>query len=100
MKTCRECRYNIPGDAYGCCSLTHHCVYQDKEHDCKLFNLDLSPYDICFNCKYYGGGNDWGLFCSHSGMYHHLGKFNDNPCEYYIRKKMEKHTDDSKICEN
>jgi hypothetical protein len=46
----------------------------------------LSGYDICYNCKYYGGGGDWGLFCSHKGMYHHLGKFSDDPCDYYEKK--------------
>jgi len=25
-------------------------------------------------------------FCSHNDKYHHLGKFNDEPCEYYDRR--------------
>lgn len=42
---------------------------------------------ILGHCTYYGGGGDWGLFCSHNDMYHHLGKFSDEPCRYYARKE-------------
>lgn len=83
---CAKCRYiqrSIYG--YGCCELTRAVVNPEKEHECPYHNKDLSGYDICYNCRYYGGGGDWGLFCSHPEQYHHLGKFDDEPCRYYVR---------------
>ena len=69
------------------CILTNKVIFKpDEDNNCGYYNLDLSQYDICYNCRYYGGGGDWGLFCSHNNMYHHLGKFNDTPCEYYEKK--------------
>ncbi len=82
---CKDCKYVQPAHDYGCCNLTRRLVDMEKEHDCICYNKDLSEYSICYNCKYYGGGGDWGLFCSHQDMYHHLGKFNDEPCEHYIK---------------
>ena len=88
MKVCKKCKYFIDVDRYGCCTLSHLVIFnKNKEHDCPLFNKDLSQYNICYNCKYFGGGSDWGLFCSHEDMYHHLGNFNDVPCDHYIRKE-------------
>ena len=29
------------------------------------------------------------VFCSHKDMYHHLGKFSDEPCERYEKKEGE-----------
>lgn len=93
MSKCRDCQYgqintwNMKDKLIEvcCCELTRTCMEPDVEHDCGCFNADLSEYDICYNCKYYRGGGDWGLFCSHENMYHHLGKFNDEPCGYYGR---------------
>ncbi len=87
MSKCCDCKYYQKWrDEYGSCSLTHHIVHREVDRDCSCFNRDLSEYDICYNCKYYGGGHDWGLFCSHKEKYHHLGKFNDNPCEFYQKR--------------
>ena len=94
---CRDCKYcqisefEFQGKLYkdACCELSHLVIKVDKEHNCQCFNKDLSKYDICYNCKYYRGGGDWGLFCSHKEMYHHLGKFNDEPCEYYTKKRED-----------
>ena len=89
---CRDCMYS-QGEIYkirdiDCCtcSLTGRVMNADAESECSCFNLDLSEYDICYNCKYYGGVCDWGLFCSHPDMYYHLGKFFDVPCERYEKK--------------
>ena len=86
MSKCIDCQYATKYQTNVCCSLTSYVMSSHKEHDCNCFNLDLSKYDICYNCKYYIGGTDWGLFCSHDDMYNHLGKFNDEPCERYIKK--------------
>lgn len=92
---CRDCKYcmigeyRIKGKPYqtGCCILTRIVVHPDIDFEkCNCYNRDLSEYDICYNCKYYLGGSDWGLFCSHKDKYHHLGKFSDKPCEYYDRR--------------
>ena len=92
---CNDCRYVLSGEYHArgkeprieyVCTLTRVLVSADKDHDCQCHNRDLSEYDICYNCKYYMGGGDWGLFCSHEDMYHHLGKFNDDACERFERK--------------
>lgn len=92
---CKDCRYSsddvyeIAGEKCCTCSLTRRVmyVYKESEVECSCYNRDLSEYDICYNCKYYIGGGDWGLFCSHKDKYHHLGKFSDEPCRYYARKE-------------
>jgi len=89
---CKDCKY-AKGTYYKIkdiecctCSLTMLVMNANAEHKCNCYNRDLSGYDICYNCKYYGGGSDWGLFCSHDDMYHHLGKFSDEPCKRFERK--------------
>lgn len=92
---CKDCNYSsddvyeIAGEKCCTCSLTRRVMYayKESEAECSCFNRDLSEYDICYNCTYYIGGGDWGLFCSHNDMYHHLGKFSDEPCRYYARKE-------------
>ena len=93
---CRDCIYShhyvyklAKGMECCTCSLTNRIVDANAEHNCNCYNRDLSEYDICYNCKYYGGGVDGGLFCSHEDMYHHLGKFSDEPCEWYERKVVD-----------
>ena len=92
-KYCQISEFEFQGKSYknAYCELSHLIIKVDKEHNCQCFNKDLSKYNICYNCKYYCGGGDWGLFCSHKKMYHHLGKFNDDPCNYY--KKTKKRED-------
>lgn len=75
------------GFNYVVCTLTREVMKTDVV--CNCYNRDLSEYDICYNCKYYIGGGDWGLFCSHKDMYHHLGKFFDEPCKRYEKKEGE-----------
>lgn len=96
MGKCRDCQYSYsteftasadkPSVNICICTLTNYIVIPDVENDCNCSNKDLSEYDICYNCKYYRGGSDWGLFCSHKDMYHHLGKFSDKACERFERK--------------
>lgn len=91
MEKCGDCQYIQKSEHMSCCTLSNRRVDAESEHRmlCGCFNRDLTEYDICYNCRYYGGGGDWGLFCSHKDMYHHLGKFNDDPCEHYERKERE-----------
>ena len=89
--TCKTCEYCIKGEMpfknevykYTICELTHVLIDLDKSY-CEYHNKDISKEDICYNCKYYGGLNDWGLFCSKH--YHHLGNFNDKPCDDFEKK--------------
>ena len=88
MSKCKDCQYAVTSDYLGddkvCCTLTNILMRAYAAHDCDYFNFDLSEYDICYNCKYYGGGHDWGLFCSK--RYHHLGNFNDLACDEFEYK--------------
>ena len=92
---CQNCKYaqgsgyEIKNIKYYACSLTRQIMNEKAEFECNCYNRDLSGYDICYNCKYYIGGGDWGLFCSHKNMYHHLGKFSDEPCKWYEKKEDE-----------
>jgi len=93
MSKCKDCKYaqnigyEIAGIECCTCSLTRRVMNANAESECNCYNRDLSEYDICYNCKYYHGGGDWGLFCSHSDMYHHLGKFSDESCGRYERRQ-------------
>ena len=86
---CNNCKYCQKGEMpfknetykYTMCELTH--VLVKPENSCEYCNKDLSKENICYNCKYYGGINDWGLFCSKH--YNHLGSFNDKPCDKFER---------------
>lgn len=92
---CEDCRHSESsafthnGFNYVVCTLTRRAMNPKADVTCGCFNRDLSGYNICYNCKYYIGGGDWGLFCSHKDMYHHLGKFSDESCEKFERKVGE-----------
>lgn len=89
-KVCMGCNYLETEDfqtaEISCCSLTHRVVDPIAPRACEYHNKDLTQEKICYTCKYYCGGGDWGLFCSHEAKYYHLGNFNDKPCNYYIGK--------------
>lgn len=93
MSKCIDCKYSqdsgfeIAGTMCCICALTRRVIHANVESECNCFNRDLSTYDICYNCKYYIGGGDWGLFCSHKDMYHHLGKYFDKPCKRYEKRR-------------
>ena len=95
MGKCKDCRYSETSTfkvknstvITTVCTLTSIVV--DPDTSCEYYNADLSGQDICYNCKYYLGGCDWGLFCSHKDNYYRLGNFNDGPCKHYERKGVE-----------
>ena len=100
MQNCKSCKYGQIGqfrvnagsgsekvNEWVTCELTNLVYTTDYVKECSCYNRDLSGYDLCYNCEYYLGGSDWGLFCSHKEMYNHIGKFNDSPCKYYIKKR-------------
>ena len=83
---CRDCKY-YQGDVkiherIGFqCALTHNIIFSEL---CNLINKDLSNEKICYNCKYYLGGNDWGLSCAKH--YHVLTEALHEGCEDFYRK--------------
>lgn len=90
--TCKNCKYYEEESVeyqgkrlfYSLCTLTSISV--KPEGKCEYYNKDISQENICYNCKYYGGGNDWGLFCSKH--YNHLGRFNDKPCDDFEKEVL------------
>jgi len=92
---CEDCKYiqiddfEFNGKKYrnAYCTLTSVVVNYCKPSSCEYFNADLSDQDICYNCENYIGGRDWGLFCRHDKKHYYIGKFNDEPCEYYNRRQ-------------
>ena len=89
--TCKNCRYVVETGHYYkgtdqqvlVCSLTN--VTMKPEGTCEYCNADLSNANMCYNCEYYNGGNDFGLFCGRH--YHLVGRFNDTPCDAYKKKE-------------
>jgi len=78
---CKDCRY-YNGEisignfkAYGC-KLTNTIIVGTG---CDLKNKDFSNEKICYNCKHFLGGNDWGLSCK-KDYYKLVGSF-DEACK-------------------
>ena len=60
------------------CELTNRIMVSKSAETCNLYNRDLSEEDICFNCRHFLGGGDWGLACAKH--YHSLPKALDKMC--------------------
>lgn len=83
---CKDCRYfinliNFCGEIAVNCMLTHTIVLGTG---CDLKNVDISDEKICFNCKHYLGGNDWGLSCAKE--YHKLVDAFDEACKNFEKQ--------------
>ena len=84
-RKCEECShfvhfFNI-GNWTECvqCELTNRVIMNYGAETCDLYNKDISEEDICFNCKHFLGGGDWGLACSKH--YHSLPHALDKMCK-------------------
>jgi hypothetical protein len=76
---CKDCKYHNKYKKM--CKITYlantiSCPIESDE--------DVEKMDICYNCKHWMGGGDWGLSCrkdyyncSHNGF--------DNACEQFER---------------
>lgn len=89
-KRCEDCshfQYDYTMWEHQCikCELTNTILKAESAETCKLYNKDLSEYDICVNCKYFGGGGDWGLACAKH--YHRLPHALDDACDDMERRK-------------
>nr|DAE28898.1 MAG TPA: hypothetical protein [virus sp. ctmTa7] len=84
---CKDCKYrqtyvDLKGIEFNVCSITNigHTV------SCRLENDKLiKDMDICFNCKYWIGGGDWGLSCQ-KNYYNCSTNGFDKTCEEFCRK--------------
>lgn len=69
------------------CSLSNRVITYNLATKCEYFNKDISHDNICYNCKYYLGGEDWGLACSKH--YDRLPCFDSKICDDFNRKENE-----------
>ena len=67
----------------------HHCkltnTLRNPNASCEYYNKDISDLDMCYNCKHYIGGGDWGLSCRKD--YYKLVQFNSKTCEHFESDK-------------
>ena len=83
-RKCEECLHficntMISGIQCVRCELTNTIMVSKSAETCKLYNRDISDQLVCFNCKHFLGGSDWGLACSKH--YHMLPHALDDMCE-------------------
>ena len=84
--SCKECKYyqgkiEILTKTFHKCALIPIVVNGEK---CPLYNVDLSNIKICYNCKHYLGGYDWGLSCAKH--YHRLTEALKDACNDFEKK--------------
>lgn len=83
---CKNCRYwheLNDGFVRGMCDITHMC----NTKSCTIqSDEDIERYHICFNCKYWSGGGDWGLSCA-KNYYNCSSNGFDEACEQFERYK-------------
>lgn len=88
---CRDCKYrNITnvklknGDfAMQGCSITH--VLNKQSCDYITNDAEVENMNICYNCKHWIGGGDWGLSC-YKNYYNCSTNGFDEVCEQFERK--------------
>ena len=82
------CNFNQENEKFISCNLTRACIKKnvpDVEAKCNFFNKDMSNEPICFNCKHFLGGGDWGLSCGKD--YYRLVDALDLKCEKFEHKE-------------
>lgn len=86
---CKDCKYYkvdnffFDGKEYTnyTCEITHRC----NPKSCIIKNDENIIYmDICYNCKYWIGGGDFGLSCK-KNYYHCSANGFDKACEQFER---------------
>lgn len=81
---CKDCKYKYKtadGDTF--CEITHllytkSCNYIDNDSQVVAMN-------ICYNCKHWIGGGDWGLSCRKDYYNTSTNGFRE-VCEHFERK--------------
>lgn len=97
-KDCKNCRHYVSYEddinssktdyflGLGECRIKQRLVANDTVGtavSCKIFDIDLSEKKICYNCRFFIGGHDWGLACSK--LYHSLPKAISDACKEFER---------------
>lgn len=91
-KDCENCCYlgpegQVAGKTVHVCALTHVVLLENRALKCDFYNRDLSKEDVCYNCRYFIGGGDWGLACGKH--YHMLPDATSKICDDFDRKSEE-----------
>jgi len=85
---CKDClNYNGEYNNYFTCKLSNVLLRNDitdVEKRCAYFNKDMTKEQVCYSCKYFLGGGDWGLACEKH--YYNLCHATDSKCEDYEQK--------------
>ena len=88
---CKNCKYLYESRGWSSgyvCSITH----QYNPTSCSITSDEYVKYmDICYNCKHWYGGGDWGLSCA-KNYYDCSSNGFRKACEQFERKsdiKME-----------
>lgn len=77
---CKECKhYNAYKEV---CKVTHKC----HTISCNLENDNIKDMKICYNCKHWVGGGDWGLSCK-KDYYNCSTNGFDKGCKDFERRK-------------
>jgi len=91
---CKDCKYykvdsfTFNGKKYTnrMCEITHLC----NTKSCNAESYEhIENANICFNCKYWHGGGDWGLSCE-KNYYNCSANGFDEVCEQFERKQYER----------
>lgn len=89
---CRYCHYCKPTTMWlknnekcmvGMCSITHSVG--KKSCDYIASDAEVEDMNICYNCKHWIGGGDWGLSCRKNYYIASTDGFNE-VCEQFERK--------------
>ena len=88
---CKDCiYYKVSNVIYGdksftmnSCEIAH--VLNTRSCTYITDDSEVENMDICFNCKYWLGGGDWGLSCSNDYYNTSTNGF-DEACEHFKRK--------------
>lgn len=82
---CINCKYFWMGSEtfpHDVCDITHIC----NPKSCNLASdEEVKSMDICYNCKYWYGGGDWGLSCE-KNYYNCSANGFDKACDQFERK--------------
>ncbi len=93
--TCNHCRgihtmqlFGRSVDAVSCVLADSAIIDLNKVNElgCDMYNVDLSNEMICLNCRYFLGGNDWGLACEKH--YHRLPSATNKACDDFERRTI------------
>lgn len=95
---CKDCKFKLDSEVtmfdrcyekmiYSCCDISNRVITQKSE--CIVSNFDhdnVENMTICYNCKHWIGGGDWGLSCRKDYYVASSNGF-DEICDQFERKE-------------